>query len=109
MIDITPSRLEFAKTYCTQSQVLLERPQLGEPNMDYARRTAAKILETEPLADVVIDCTGAETCVQMSVLVSSVYVVIYRSLTSPSSIVDQEWWLGGLGGYGCPGTKSSYF
>ncbi|KAI8342333.1 sorbitol dehydrogenase-2 [Chlamydoabsidia padenii] len=68
--DVTSSRLSFAKSYCSQTQILLERPQLGEPNIDYARRTAAKILETEPLADVVIDCTGAETCVQMSILLT---------------------------------------
>ncbi|CDS07608.1 hypothetical protein LRAMOSA01557 [Lichtheimia ramosa] len=68
--DLVPSRLEFAKTYCTDSQVLLQRPNPGEPNMDYARRMAAAILETEELADAVIDCTGAETCVQMSVLLS---------------------------------------
>ncbi|ORZ16577.1 sorbitol dehydrogenase-2 [Absidia repens] len=68
--DITPSRLEFAKTYCTNSQVLLERPEQGEPNIEYSRRTAAKILETEQLSDVVIDCTGAETCVQTAVLLT---------------------------------------
>ncbi|CAO3653314.1 unnamed protein product [Cunninghamella echinulata] len=68
--DITPSRLEFAKTYCTDSQVLLERPQQGEPNIEYSRRIAENILKTEQLADVVIDCTGAETCVQTSILLA---------------------------------------
>ena len=68
--DLVPSRLEFAKNYSTDSQVLLQRPQSGEPNMEYSRRMAKEILKTEELADAVIDCTGAETCVQMSVLLS---------------------------------------
>ncbi|KAI9493956.1 chaperonin 10-like protein [Zychaea mexicana] len=68
--DLVPSRLEFAKTYYTDSQVLLQRPNAGEPNMEYSRRMTQEILKTEELADAVIDCTGAETCVQMSVLLS---------------------------------------
>lgn len=68
--DLVPSRLEFAKNYYTDSQVLLQRAQPGEPNMEYSRRMVSAILETEELADAVIDCTGAETCVQMSVLAS---------------------------------------
>ncbi|KAI9276906.1 hypothetical protein BDA99DRAFT_494402 [Phascolomyces articulosus] len=68
--DLVPSRLEFAKNYYTDAQVLLQRPQPGEPNMEYSRRMAKEILKTESLADAVIDCTGAETCVQMSVLLS---------------------------------------
>ncbi|KAG0189184.1 hypothetical protein DFQ28_003763 [Apophysomyces sp. BC1034] len=68
--DLVPSRLEFAKTYCTNNQILLARSAPGEPNIEYARRTAASILETEEPADVVMDCTGAETCVQMSILLA---------------------------------------
>jgi L-iditol 2-dehydrogenase len=68
--DISPSRLEFAKSYYTDSQIVLQRPEVGEPNIEYSRRTAKAILETEEMADVVIDATGAETCVQMSLMVS---------------------------------------
>lgn len=70
--DISPSRLEFAKSYCTDSQIVLKRPEAGEPNIEYSRRTAKAILETEQMADVVIDATGAETCVQMSLMVSGI-------------------------------------
>ncbi|CAO3680596.1 unnamed protein product [Umbelopsis vinacea] len=68
--DISPSRLEFAKSYCTDSQIVLKRPEAGEPNIEYSRRTAKAILETEQMADVVIDATGAETCVQMSLMLA---------------------------------------
>ncbi|RUS33236.1 chaperonin 10-like protein [Jimgerdemannia flammicorona] len=71
--DIASTRLDFAKTYYTDSQVLLERAALGEPNIEYARRTARYILGElgEELADIVIDATGAETCVQTAFYVSS--------------------------------------
>lgn len=84
--DLVPSRLEFAKNYYTDSQVLLERPKPGEPNMDYSRRMAAAFLETEELADAVIDCTGAETCVQMSILVSKIRPCLALSCYSSAVI-----------------------
>ncbi|KAL0090308.1 chaperonin 10-like protein [Phycomyces blakesleeanus] len=68
--DLVPSRLAFAKTYYTDSQVLLERSTPGEPNIEFSRRMAQAILKTEEPADVVIDCSGAETCVQMSILLA---------------------------------------
>ncbi|KAI9270563.1 chaperonin 10-like protein [Phascolomyces articulosus] len=69
--DLIPSRLEFAKTYNSDTQLLLERPQQGEPNIEYARRISAQILKTlGRRADTVLDCTGAETCVQMTVLLT---------------------------------------
>ncbi|KAI7863559.1 hypothetical protein BDF14DRAFT_1344070, partial [Spinellus fusiger] len=68
--DLVPSRLEFAKSYNTDSQVLLEKPTAGESNYDFARRMSQTILQTEEPADVVIDCSGAETCVQMSILLA---------------------------------------
>ncbi|KAI8145488.1 GM23911 [Fennellomyces sp. T-0311] len=69
--DLVPSRLEFAKSYASDTQLLLELPQRGEPNIEYARRMKDHILKTiHHRADCVIDCTGAETCVQMSILLT---------------------------------------
>ncbi|CAM0134887.1 hypothetical protein VKS41_000542 [Umbelopsis sp. WA50703] len=70
MADISPQRLEFAKSYNTDSQIVLQRPDAGESNIEYSRRTSKAILETEEKADVVIDATGAETCVQMSLMLA---------------------------------------
>lgn len=69
--DISQSRLDFAKSYCTDSQILLERPKPGEPNIEYSRRTTEQILQQEGgiRPNCVFDCTGAETCVQMTVMV----------------------------------------
>ncbi|KAI9487998.1 sorbitol dehydrogenase-like protein [Zychaea mexicana] len=70
--DLVPSRLEFAKAYNSDAQLLLERPQKGEPNIEYARRMSTHIIKElgGRRADTVIDCTGAETCVQMTVLLT---------------------------------------
>ncbi|KAI7847929.1 sorbitol dehydrogenase-like protein [Circinella umbellata] len=69
--DLIPSRLEFAKTYATDTQLLLDRPEKGEPNFEYARRTSTQIIQKlGQQADTVLDCTGAETCVQMAVLLT---------------------------------------
>ncbi|RUS16417.1 chaperonin 10-like protein [Endogone sp. FLAS-F59071] len=70
--DIVPARLEFAKTYYTDAQILLERSAPGEPNIEYSRRTGKRIVEElgGELADTVIDATGAETCVQTSFYVA---------------------------------------
>ncbi|ORX61890.1 hypothetical protein DM01DRAFT_1331364 [Hesseltinella vesiculosa] len=65
--DVNAERLDFAKTYYTDAQYTLERPEQGEPNMEYARRTANQILTAEEPFDVVLDCTGVETCVQTSI------------------------------------------
>lgn len=104
--DLVPARLEFAKTYYTDSQVLLQRPQPGEPNMEYAQRMTKAILETEELADCVIDCSGAETCVQMSVFVSKKKKKDQdkcKSLANTCAIfflAMQERWFRGVGRYG---------
>ncbi|KAL1933380.1 hypothetical protein VTP01DRAFT_7470 [Rhizomucor pusillus] len=70
--DISQSRLDFAKNYCTDSQILLERPKPGEPNIEYSRRTTEQILQQEGgiRPNCVFDCTGAETCVQMTVMLT---------------------------------------
>lgn len=71
VFDVVQSRLDFAaETYAVETY-LLDRPQPGEPNMEYSKRTAKNILSQRNGwgADVVLDCTGVETCVQLSVLV----------------------------------------
>ncbi|KAI8066736.1 sorbitol dehydrogenase-2 [Gongronella butleri] len=65
--DVKKERLDFAKTYYTDAQYILERPEQGEPNIEYSRRISAKILESEAAFDAVFDCTGVETCVQTAV------------------------------------------
>ncbi|CDS09771.1 hypothetical protein LRAMOSA02448 [Lichtheimia ramosa] len=69
--DIAPSRLKFAASYYTDVQILLDKPSPNEPNIEYARRTATRILEDYGgYADCVLDCTGVETCVQLAVLLT---------------------------------------
>ncbi|OZJ05556.1 hypothetical protein BZG36_01692 [Bifiguratus adelaidae] len=78
--DIVESRLNFAKSYCNASTFVLPLTNKGEANIDYSRRQSELLrnaLMSIPehgglggLPDVVIDATGAETCVQMGMLVA---------------------------------------
>lgn len=70
IVDINQSRIDFARTYSGNSHVLLERHQPGEDSITYSRRTAGYIVDGGGRADVTIDCSGAETCVQMGIYVT---------------------------------------
>ena len=66
-VDISKSRADFAKEFSADDVFVPER---GPKGVDAAKVTATKILEQCGLgdgADVVLECTGAETCVQAGV------------------------------------------
>ena len=67
-IDVVQSRLDFAKTFGTDEVFLPERcPPDVEPTT-YSERIAAAINKQCGLgegADIVLECTGAEPCIQM--------------------------------------------
>ena len=75
-VDIVPERLEFARKYAATDVFLAPRA-TGEDKMEYSRKAseimkrALCIEERGPNSiDLVIDATGAETCIQMAVLVA---------------------------------------
>lgn len=73
-MDINASRLNFARTYLApfplRTIALTPKPcDSDEDNLDWSQRTVAK-LEGVGEADHVFECTGAETCVQMAVLLA---------------------------------------
>ena len=80
-IDINQSRLDFAKTYAATDVFLAPKPDPADcecmSNMVYAKRTVKMMMaelgveERGPTAmDFVIDASGAETCIQMAVLLA---------------------------------------
>ena len=134
VLDLIPSRLEFAKTYASDIQLLLDRPEKGEPNIEYARRTSVQIIKKlGHQADTVLDCTGAETCVQMTVLVCNkliylgdrmggertaclllimynmcnmIFFFIYLNIDLLYEILaNEKWWVSSVGGFGSNNTN----
>lgn len=73
--DISETRLKFAKSYIADEVVLMtNKPQPGQDSNEFARQEAANLLASNPNiqpCQVVFDCTGVESCVQMSVYVSA--------------------------------------
>ncbi|KAJ5634250.1 hypothetical protein N7528_002092 [Penicillium herquei] len=72
-IDVQPHRLEFAKNYAaTDIHVAIPKEQ-GEDNMTYAKRHGKVIFEKFGFGergegiDLVIECSGAEVCVQTGI------------------------------------------
>ncbi|KDQ09625.1 hypothetical protein BOTBODRAFT_36864 [Botryobasidium botryosum FD-172 SS1] len=73
-IDIDSAKLEFAKssgfaqmTYCPPRQ---ERPKTSEEALRRAKEGAATLLDVFKMPegfDVVMECTGAESCIQMAI------------------------------------------
>jgi len=73
-IDIDSAKLEFVKsagfanlTYCPPR---LERPKTSEEALRRAKESSAQLLELFKIQegfDVVVECTGAESCIQMAV------------------------------------------
>lgn len=92
-IDIVPSRLEFAKSYAATDTFLPPPFDAGETKMAYSKR-ASDLLKQQlgvedrgPGAlDVVIDASGAEVCIQMSLFIAKTggtfVQVIMISITS---------------------------
>ena len=72
MVDINQTRLDFAKNYVASEIVLAEReiPQ-GLSSIDFSKSFSQKLLESGiEQADVVLECSGAETCIQTGIYVS---------------------------------------
>jgi threonine dehydrogenase-like Zn-dependent dehydrogenase len=73
MLDINQSRLDFAKNYVANEVVLAEReiPQ-GLSSIDFSKKFSQKLLESGfEQADVVLECSGVETCIQTGIYVSA--------------------------------------
>lgn len=76
-VDIVPSRLEFAKTYAATDTFLPPPFEAGESKMAYSKRASALLKqqlgveERGPSAlDVVVDASGAEVCIQISLFIA---------------------------------------
>jgi threonine dehydrogenase-like Zn-dependent dehydrogenase len=92
--DISEARLKFAKSYIADEIVLLtNRAQPGQDSNEFARQEAANLLETnkniQP-CQVVFDCTGVESCVQMSVYVSVKKIVYCCDINRISTCSSQR-------------------
>ncbi|PYH92645.1 hypothetical protein BO71DRAFT_431688 [Aspergillus ellipticus CBS 707.79] len=72
-IDVQPQRLEFAKQYAATDVHLAIPREAGEDMMTYSKRHGKHIMEKfgfgEPSEgiDLVIECSGAEVCVQTGI------------------------------------------
>lgn len=72
MMDIDQARLDFALKYAaTRTYLLPLKKNKEQDNLSFARGLAADILGSEtnsiPQGDVVFECTGVESCVQLSI------------------------------------------
>lgn len=71
MIDIDAARLDFAKArgLADATSTIPMRPSDGESASDFAARVARETLAEEgfELADIVLDCTGVELCVNVGI------------------------------------------
>lgn len=75
-VDVVPTRVEFASTYAA-TEVFLAPAQSGEDAMEYSMKTAETIKSTLGVEDrgptsidLVIDATGAVTCIQMAFILA---------------------------------------
>ena len=75
VVDIDPSRLEFAKQYAATGTFLPPSQEKDEKKMDYAKRVVQQLFSSlgfkdrgSKSFDLVLDATGVETCILMSVL-----------------------------------------
>ncbi|KAG0167951.1 L-arabinitol 4-dehydrogenase [Apophysomyces sp. BC1034] len=67
ILDINASRLAFAKTYLPQIQtVQLSRPENQDDLLDWAQLQIARLELDTVMADVAFECTGAESCIALS-------------------------------------------
>ncbi|KAL5455178.1 hypothetical protein PMIN06_004603 [Paraphaeosphaeria minitans] len=72
-IDISQSRLDFARKYAADGTFLPPRAEEGVDSVAHAEKVATMIKEEFGLgegADVVLECTGAEPCIQAGVNVA---------------------------------------
>ena len=69
-VDITPSRLEVAKSYGQDSNFMPSRAAEGVDALLHMENEASRLKETVDVADgfdVVLECSGAEPCVQLGI------------------------------------------
>lgn len=69
-VDVVQSRLEVAKSYGIDHVFMPDRPEPGTDSIAHAEKMAQKLKKECGLdegADVVLECSGAEPCVQMGV------------------------------------------
>jgi D-xylulose reductase len=69
-VDVVPSRLEVAKSYGTDHVYTPARAEPGADPMEHAEKVALQMNKELGLgdgADVVLECSGAEACVQLGI------------------------------------------
>ncbi|KAK7184490.1 hypothetical protein DPSP01_012643 [Paraphaeosphaeria sporulosa] len=72
-VDISQSRLDFARKYAADGTFLPPRAEEGVDSVEHAEKVAKMIKEEFGLgegADVVLECTGAEPCIQTGINVA---------------------------------------
>ena len=87
-VDINSTRLEFALGYAATDIFLPPSQDAGEKKMEYSKRVsgvmkkALGLEERGPRSiDIIFDATGAETCIQMALLVVKIggtFVQVYQ-------------------------------
>lgn len=85
-VDISQDRLDFAKSYAATDVYLPPRKNEGEINLDYSRRVADDMLQAFGLkdrgpdgVDVVVDASGAETCIQTGLFLAKCGGTYYKT------------------------------
>lgn len=74
VVDVVDSKLEFAQSFCATSTFKPSPAAAGESKMDAGVRNAKTLIESigddvlrNEGFDLVLECTGAEPCIQMGV------------------------------------------
>lgn len=74
VVDIVDSKLQFAKSFCADATYKPSMPKEGETRVQGSERNAQELIASEASSDdirskggfdLVLECTGAEPCVQM--------------------------------------------
>lgn len=74
IVDVVDAKLEFAKSFCADSSFKPSMPKEGETRIASSERNAQDLIASEASSDdirskggfdLVLECTGAEPCVQM--------------------------------------------
>ena len=72
-VDVVQSRLDLAQSFRADGIFLPPRPEPGVDAVEHSERLAALIKERFSLGegpDVVLECTGAEPCIQQGVFLA---------------------------------------
>lgn len=101
-IDINQQRLDFAKANGFASQIhclsITRQQKSSEEQLRTARENVAQALAAFQVPDgfdIVFECTGAESCIQMSIYVSSIGFDLIEIDAYPSCQIGcRYWWQG---------------